>query len=138
MKFAPSLALLLTAALISPSALANFHIMHSDNRFDPLIACPSNYDNCICMRDGKHGVQSLNGETSLGDAFSLNGGLCGMSQMNFYKRSDGHWDFYVNNGDGSLQGTCYSNTATNECYNDGGAIEIFNDELVCYSYICEP
>ena len=78
--------------------------------------------------DGK-GVGSLDGSF-----FSVESGLCGLGQLNFYKQSDGSWDFYQNNGDGSLQGTCYSNTAITSC------LLAFNvyDQLVCYSYICNP
>jgi len=55
-----------------------------------------------------------------------------MPAMNFYKRGDGHYDFYVANGDGSIQGTCYNNNAVLMC----GDTRV-EDRLVCYSYICK-
>jgi hypothetical protein len=137
MKIAHSLALLITTAFTMPFALANFHVVKgiAPGGGAGLEACPSNYYNCHCLRDGDRAVQIVVNGKGVGslpsDAFSTNGDLCGVGQLNFYKQSDGHWDFYVNDGDGTLQGTCYSNTATTLCSGF-----YFFDELVCYSYIC--
>ena len=87
------------------------------------------------MENGDRRAQVLvngQGVWTLPDSFfSVEAGLCGMGQLNFYKQGDGHWDFYVDQGDGSLQGRCYSNSAVTSCSGD-----LYNDELVCFSYIC--
>lgn len=138
MKLAQLLPLLVTAALSVPSALANFHVIQgiAPGGLAGLEACPSNYYNCKCMTGGDRAAQVLVDGHGVGDLpddfFSIKSGLCGMGQLNFYKRSDGHWDFYVSNGDGKVQGACHSNTASSSC--SGGFF--FNDLLVCYSYIC--
>jgi len=56
-----------------------------------------------------------------------------MQKLDFYKRGDGHWDFYVNNGAGKIEGRCYSTNDEQDCL--GGRI-VWVDELICYSYIC--
>ena len=138
MKLLHSLALLATATLTIPFALADFHVTQgiAPGGGAGLEACPSNYYNCNCLKDGDRAAQVLvdgQGVGSLPDSFfSIKAGLCGLGQLNFYKQGDGHWDFYVNNGDGTLQGTCYPNSATSTC--SGGFY--FIDQLVCYSYIC--
>lgn len=68
--------------------------------------------------------------------FKLNKGLCGMGVLDFYKQSDGTtWKFYEAGGDGSVQGTCYKNTANWACSSTGTGV-LVSDWLVCYSYIC--
>jgi hypothetical protein len=137
MKLTQSLAIV-TAALTIPSALADFHIVQgiAPGGGAGLEACPSNYYNCKCLKDGDRAAQVLVNNHGVGSLpnnfFSTKAGLCGAGQLNFYKQNDGHWDFYVNNGDGSLQGTCYSNSAGTTC-SDGF---YFYDQLICYSYIC--
>jgi hypothetical protein len=138
MKLAQSLALLTGASFTVLSALANFHIVQgiAPGGGAGLEACPSNYYNCDCLENGVRAARVVvngNGVGSLpASFFSVDAGLCGLGQLNFYKQADGTWNIYVNEGDGTLQGTCNSNTAVNSC-SDGF---IFNDELVCYSYIC--
>jgi hypothetical protein len=136
MKLGHSLALLIMAALTMPSALADFHILAGvqlDTSKNDVIACPSNYYNCKCFYGGQRRA-SIGGALSNGH-FSTVGNLCGVGQLDFYKRSDGHWEFYKHNGDGSLQGTCYSNTGgIEEC--NGPPDAYFYEQLVCYSYIC--
>jgi len=105
---------------------------------DDLYACPSNYFNCDCYGRGDRGQSVVDVEEIWlpENYFQLNAGLCGMPKMDFYKRGDGRWEFYVNNGDGTLQGTCWPNEADAYCYpswNHGTSIA---DRLVCYSYVC--
>ena len=138
MKLAQSLALLTGASFTILSARADFHIVQgiAPGGGAGLEACPSNYYNCDCLENGNRAAQVVvngQGVGSLPDSFfSVKAGLCGMGQLNFYKQGDGTWDIYQNDGNGALQGTCNGNTATNDCQ----AGFIFNDQLVCYSYIC--
>jgi hypothetical protein len=138
MKLALQSLALMIAAVTIPSAIANFHIIQgiAPGGGAGLEACPSNYYNCKCMRDGDRAAQVLVNGGGVGslpdDFFSVKAGLCGLGQLNFYKQSNGAWNFYVDGGDGSLQGTCYSNSGGSSC--SGGFI--FYDKLVCYSYIC--
>jgi len=136
--------------LLSPT-LADFHIGEQLGVYgtapDPptgtkYVACPSNYYNCYCYGsiNPDRGVFIQGGQNTGSATFSLHAGLCGMGQLNFYyQQSKGGWDFYVNNGDGSLQGTCYPNSDTKYC---GTSLPFFSakytDSLVCYSYICNP
>ncbi|KAN0068725.1 hypothetical protein V8E54_013449 [Elaphomyces granulatus] len=129
--------------LISPT-LADFHIgLRSDvfgtPKLPQYIACPSDYYNCLCYGRPKsdRGVYIRYPQSPDNYSFSLEAGLCGMgSQLNFYYQDNkGGWDFYVNNGDGTRQGTCYSNEDEETCLPD---FIHYTDELVCYSHICEP
>ncbi|KAF8814055.1 hypothetical protein BYT27DRAFT_7180308 [Phlegmacium glaucopus] len=132
-----SLKLLIIAAFTIPSALAEFHIIEgvAPGGGSGLEACPSNYYDCDCLKDGDRAARVLvNGEgvASLPDNFfSVDAGLCGLGQLDFFKQSDEVWNFYIHEGDGTLQGTCYPNNATNTCSGF-----YFFDQLVCYSYIC--
>ena len=65
--------------------------------------------------------------------FFVEAGLCGMGQLNFYKQDDGTWKFYVDNGDGTLQGTCFQNQGRTTC----PAGKVYLEQLVCYSNICD-
>jgi hypothetical protein len=138
MKLALQSLALMVAAVTIPSVIADFHIIQgiAPGGGTGLEACPSNYDNCKCMKDGDRAAQVfVNGKGVANlpdDSFSLKAGFCGIGKLNFYKQSNGAWNFYVDGGDGSLQGTCYSSNAGNSC--SGGFI--FYDKLVCYSYIC--
>lgn len=146
----PSLQLLALSLLASP-AIADFHIGLAHKWTNPVskhpkldwthtIACPSNYLNCNCYGqiadNADRGVGA--NKRPEGDSFSLNDGLCGMGKLDFYYRSEkGHWEFYVSGGDGSLQGTCYSNSASDWCVRKGSLLSTdYTDKLVCYSYIC--
>jgi len=132
--------------LLSPT-LADFHIgeqVHNDRGITDttdFVACPSNYYKCNCFGmpnpASDRGVYIKSGQSPASNSFSLDAGLCGMGQLNFYYRQDkGGWDFYVNGGDGSLQGTCYPNLHAKD---EGCPIfqYTYKDLLVCYSYICK-
>ena len=145
MKFAHSLALLLIASLTIPSALANFRIIGGGDGNESMHACPVNHYDCACMRDGDRAGQVSINDQGLSrlpdDFFQVKAGFCGMGLLNFYKRSDGHWDFYVSNGDGTLQGKCYTPTGpvtTTECSVSGSQYEfyVFRNELLCWGFIC--
>ena len=143
-------------ATLSTTALANFHIGKADKEQNPFsdgfppfkftqwIACPSNYYGCKCYgyiaANADRGVQTSDDRTPEGHTtFSLNAGLCGMGKLDFYYRqAQNVWEFYVSGGDGSLQGTCFDNRADLDwCSRDGTALTtIYDDKLVCYSYIC--
>jgi hypothetical protein len=145
MKLTHSLALLVTAALTLPSTVADFHVTQVHGSPTSLVACPSDYFTCDCLSTDDRGAQIVvngNEVTSLpSNFFSTGRRFCGVQQLDFYYRSDtGIWQFYVNNGDGSLQGECYSNTASGSCWEpqEIPATLSWVDKLVCYSYICNP
>lgn len=58
-----------------------------------------------------------------------------MGKMNFYEQDDASWLFYVDGGDGTVQGQCYGNEANSDC-KSGDLVLLIEDRLVCYSYIC--
>jgi hypothetical protein len=132
MKFTTSLLLSLSSFAFR-QVTANFHITkiilsdHSSSYW----ACPSNYWNCNCFAFGERSAAVEDGSSA--GFFRLASGLCGMGELDFYENSDKSWTFYVHNGDGSVQGTCYSNTALHVCPLEGVEAQ---DQLVCYSYIC--
>ncbi|KAJ2977919.1 hypothetical protein NQ176_g4098 [Zarea fungicola] len=145
----------LIGGLVS-SVSADFHVGRSDFsqqatnpdkgtilQWSDYFACPSNYYQCKCFGQlsSDRGVKVKSGSTT-GQYFSLESGLCGMGQLDFYYRPNlGHWEFYVNGGDGKVQGTCYSNSAeTVRCGNPifSNISAGYHDQLVCYSYICNP
>ena len=135
MKLTQSLALLVVAAFTIPFALANFYVLKPVNPHQAVFSCPANYHNCECMDDGSRNEPILvNGRLAfdLPDSFfSIQAGLCGMGQLNFYKQGDGHWEIYVDQGDGSVQGECSSKAADRtSCFNQ------YDDKLICTSYIC--
>ena len=138
MKLAQSLALLTGASFTILFALADFRITQgiAPGGGAGLEACPSNYYNCKCLKDGDRAAQVVVNDHGVGSLpasmFSVKAGLCGLGQLNFQKRGDGSWNIYKNDGDGSVQGTCYPDTAGTSC--SGGFF--FYDQLVCYSYIC--
>lgn len=119
--------------------LADFHVgyLESKNVFkqDITEACPSNYYNCDCFDNGNRAAYGANND-DVGqglDSFSIGAGLCGVGKLNFYKQaSDGHYKFFVDGGDGTSQGDCYSNLGTTV----GCDSSAFVERLVCYSYIC--
>lgn len=124
-----ALSFLLQLSLVA----ADFHVgwkagIDNNNQVE---ACPSNYYNCNCFffndRTGYGPRQDL-----LGQDFSIQAGLCGLPQLNFYGNEDGTYTFYINGGDGTAQGQCYPNTASLNCGGEG----YYDDRLVCYSYIC--
>ena len=147
MKLAQPLALIITASgsssFVIPSALANFHIagvsdpLGVDQKF---VACSSSTYTCDCFQKGIGAadvfVDSGVVPKSLPGTFSINPGLCGSPQLDFY---EGTRDFYYHGRDGTVEGTCYSNTATMLCSSDSNnmndAIKV-DDQLICYSTIC--
>lgn len=147
--------MLATLALAAPG-LADFHIGRADKQTNPFnkdspviswtdyVACPSNYFGCQCYgyisATADRGVLTRQNKPPTGD-FSINAGLCGLGQLDFYYRqAENKWEFYKNGGDGAIQGTCYSNSGHDLCLkNTGTAVTVnYYEELVCYSYICNP
>lgn len=134
-----TLVLLLLSLFVAKIA-ADFHVIQgiTPGGGQGIAACPSNYYNCKCYKngnragvitDGNTGIASLDGR----NFFQIKAGLCGMGKMNFYKQGDGsYWKFYVDNGDGKELGTCYTTKSTTSC--SGGFF--FIDRLICYSYVC--
>jgi hypothetical protein len=113
---------------------ADFHVV--DDGSGILLACPSNYYKCDCFSNRKR-AQFVENLTPLGQYFELTAGFCGISKkLDFYRRSDMHYDFYQNNGDGTVQGTCWYNTDAPgvKC---GFPPATVREQLVCYSYICK-
>ncbi|KAF9511151.1 hypothetical protein BS47DRAFT_1195535 [Hydnum rufescens UP504] len=138
MKPAHSLALLVMAALTMPSALADFHVLAGrqiGTGGKDTVVCPSNFFNCKCFLDGQRRALAVLADPT-GTKISTIENLCGVGPLDFYKLPDGHWDFYIHNGDGSLQGRCYKNIDIQDCKGNDGHDNIFYDQMVCYSYIC--
>lgn len=135
----------LTALLISLHFVnANFHIAQSQNAEHPeagvysYVACPSNKWNCDCFGLGKSEAQvGIPDSTPLSkiNYFTIPPGFCGTTyEMDFYKNSDGTWDFYVSGcNPGTKLGKCYANSAEHDCPLEGVSIY---DQLVCYSSVC--
>ena len=101
--------------------------------------CSSNNYNCECFAGAGSGRDANlpSGQSQLQTYFQVKSGLCGAPLLDFYKKSDGSWDFYHNNGDGKVKGTCYSNSARIEtCFALGTPQWTYTDKLVCYSSIC--
>ncbi|KAF9516947.1 hypothetical protein BS47DRAFT_1340251 [Hydnum rufescens UP504] len=140
MKLVHSLTLLVVASLAMPSALANFHLIQGidphTNVGNVLVACPSNQYNCDCFTGADHGAEILDHSGipgSPGDFFWTDRGLCGMPRLDFYKREDGHWDFFTHNGDGTVEGRCYTNAGHQPIICEGNS---YIETLLCSSYIC--
>ncbi|KAN0085502.1 hypothetical protein V8E54_001969 [Elaphomyces granulatus] len=138
------------ALLLLPPTLADFHIGEQfgivGSGDDPptitkYIACPSNYYNCNCFGSLKseRGVFIPGGDNPGSATFSLNPGLCGMGKLDFYYQADkGVWDFYISDGNGEVQGTCYRNSAAKQYCGFPPFYKFqYTDSLVCYSYICK-
>lgn len=151
MRIATSLA---TLALSIP-CLADFHIGRADKQTNPFskdfpvinwtdyTVCPSNYFGCQCYGGLKatsgRGVSTKGNKPPTGD-FSINAGLCGVGQLDFYYRAnENKWEFYIDNGNGQLQGTCYPNNGHDLCSLRTGTVITVNyyEELVCYTKICD-
>lgn len=123
-------------------AYGNFHVGRTTLRINGVYAghraCPSSQYGCSCFKAGSN-VKLSGGRQELETYFQIQPGFCGMGWLDFYKSSDGSWDLYVNNGDGQVQGKCWSNSAYVAC--PLGSMPInstleYNDKLVCYSSIC--
>ncbi|TEB33105.1 hypothetical protein FA13DRAFT_1773345, partial [Coprinellus micaceus] len=105
---------------IFSSASANFHVgkLSIPSGYTNHRACPSNQYNCNCFKGGAGGsnvVELPYPQQEFLTYFQVQSGLCGMPLIDFYKRSDGSWEFYVNNGNGHVQGSCYSNSDRQSC-----------------------
>ena len=130
--------LFLISLVLVPSVLADFHITNVEygskgRETSSNVACPSDYWNCNCLAFGDRSADVINGSDNF---FQVEAGLCGMGTLNFYLNPDHtSWDFYVDGGDGTLQGTCYPNSGEHSC---PLALAQATDLLVCYSYICNP
>ncbi|KAL7792469.1 hypothetical protein V8C37DRAFT_380416 [Trichoderma ceciliae] len=146
-------ALLTTLTTTLTLVNADFHVLTGPCSIAPgfggslesdVVACPSNYYNCKCMLDGDRagylsaGDTPVDGLSKTGSNFFQLTGMCGVGNMNFYLQGDGSWLFYLDGGDGSVQGTCYDgNSSTKNC-NGFSAACSWRNILVCYSYICNP
>ena len=134
--------LAVTIALWIYEVHADFHILRAGEiGFPPnTIACPSDFYNCYCFMLGQDQVEANFGSIEDGN-FQLAGGLCGITQpLDFYRAADGHFDFYISGGDGSVQGSCYDNSASGggNCGKFVHSLFEYQEALVCYSYICNP
>jgi len=111
-------------AFIAP-VTANFHILgrHTmftfgdiDDYYD-LIAVDSNRYNCNTMINTETAVDDWEEDTiPTNGFFRVNPGLegtCGKPAMNFYRRSNGNWEFYTD--DGHKVGDCYANSGFKSC-----------------------
>ncbi|KAL6838066.1 hypothetical protein V8C40DRAFT_261010 [Trichoderma camerunense] len=116
-------------------AFADFHIIELKGTTDKL-AIPSNKYNCGGVNYSNHNDNDIKG--AIGSSFmSMRGGnLCGAKDLDFYKQSDGTYVFYIHNGDGTAQGQCFHNEASQgkikNCDKGGSYVEKF----VCYTYFC--
>lgn len=125
------------ALLIQISKVAaDFHVGYWDGDGGDQVyteACPSNYYNCDCFQNGdRAGYGPQKDAVADGDNFNIDAGLCGLGELNFYNAGSGEYEFYIAGGDGSVQGTCYTNIATPvNC-----EYATYSDRLVCYSYVC--
>lgn len=125
--------------------LGDFHALTASlgvgsARSDQQLACPSNYWNCYCMfyNDRTGYIDAGNADSSTGgNFFSISAGLCGLGKMNFYLEGD-HWNYYLDRGDGSKIGSCYSNSASKGCIEPALGYGTGNDLLICYGYPCNP
>ena len=119
---------------------ANFHAgkLSIPSGYTNHRACPSNQCNCGCFKGGAGGsnvVELPYPQQEFQTYFQVQSGLCGMPLMDFYRRPDGSWEFYVNNGNGQVQGSCYSNSDRQRSA-PFNATSSYEDRLVCYSSIC--
>lgn len=121
----------LTGKLVSLASLlgvahADFHIVETGSTSQHFL--PSNQYNCDALyKHGKISQGSLGG-----DFFQVTGSTCGAGTLNFYKRSGGHWQAYIANGDGSVKAECYDNSGAKTWYCPlfGGVYPVF-EKLVC-------
>jgi hypothetical protein len=121
-------------ALSVQQVKADFHVLgvSANGGSTHFVACPSNQMDCSCYVHN-HATGHVNGDPQDQDFFQVEDGLCGMPELNFYLRDDGHWDLYVAGGDGEVLGTCYPNTGETFCQDN-----VIVEQLVCYTYICNP
>lgn len=134
---------LLAAATFITQALADFHIVTTET-FDnsgyiatfQRQACPSNYYNCECFGGGDR-EGSFGSDNYWGD-FSMDGGFCGMGQMDFYPDGDALINFFIAGGDGNPIGYCTPNTGDSlDCWRGAAAGDVtVYDQWYCHSYVC--
>ncbi|TEB18516.1 hypothetical protein FA13DRAFT_1863518 [Coprinellus micaceus] len=137
-----SLGLILLGSTSLSSVYAGFHIGRVTTTvgvYRNHIACPSSKYNCDCFKgqDGLTGTVKLPKKDKMEDFFQITTpnwcGRVNMPTLDFYKRADGHWDFYRNKGDGTRVGTCYANSDSKTCI-PGGVH--YGDKLACYTDLC--
>ncbi|KAK3994884.1 hypothetical protein QBC44DRAFT_390542 [Cladorrhinum sp. PSN332] len=128
----PTILLPLLAGL--PSTLANFHVGFS-GRYGNAI-CPSPGFGCGCISSGigraRVDPQNENLWRENVGWFSTPG-VCGSPKLDFWRRSDGHYDMYVSNGNGQKRGECWRADTTQSCLGD--RVEWFS-WYWCYTDIC--
>jgi hypothetical protein len=102
--------------LLAAHSNALFHIYARTQRWtggegaleDDVTACPSWNSDCDCWGKGQDGARIPDwDEMYLPDNYFTLSPICGKPAMDFYKRSNGNWEFYIKNGNGKLEGTCY-------------------------------
>jgi hypothetical protein len=124
------------SAILVPVVQADFHILfYTDDAglegWTHIL--PSNQYNCKAV--------GHNGEVTTdqpGDSyFEATKDICGVAQLDFYQRADGHYDFYTPSG--AFQGSCYNDSGAKAigCASFSGQVA-FIEELVCYTSICGP
>ncbi|KAF9516951.1 hypothetical protein BS47DRAFT_1340258 [Hydnum rufescens UP504] len=150
MKLAQSLALLVATVLTIPSALANFHVAKGaatnpdGHRY--FVACPSDAYGCECLHGLVKGA-AIPKTIRDGDIDSLNlpnffktsprNKFCGQDEVDFYRRSNGNWEFFIHNGNGKAQGTCYpAKKGIRTTCTEGSTKYNFDDQLVCFGALC--
>ena len=136
MKPAQSLALIITSAsFIIPFALAQFEVSKSIDQKTGAVgiaACALGHDGCNCSPFGQYGAYILSNATGTelpvaslpADTFSVGRGFCGSTNMyDFYNRSNGIWEFYVDHGNGTALGTCSpTESPPTICINNGSEV----------------
>ncbi len=62
---------------------------------------------------------------------------CGLvGPLDFYQQSDGTYKFFINQGDGTVQGTCFSNKGSHIVCN-GDTSDKFYEQYLCYTQACK-
>ncbi len=128
----------LASVFFSAATMADFHIVlfESVDDGDQYWLLPSNRYECDAL--GAYGGVSSKKEPGQNYFRTDNGdnSVCGCSApFDYYKRSDGHYDFYFAGGDGQVKGTCYWNKGSSFKCKGYGKVQ---EQLVCYSDICGP
>jgi hypothetical protein len=140
-------AILCLLGLLAANANALFYIFARTQRFtggegaleDDLTSCPGSNSGCNCWGHGNGGARVADwDEQYLPDNYFTLQPFCGMPAMDFYKRNDGRWEFYVKNGNGKLEGTCYTenNPSTDSCITGPFTSATVKKLLWCNTPIC--
>jgi len=86
--------------------IAACHYQGGDNDYYDLIYVKSSSYNCNTMLNAGSIVDDFDGDQLPSNGFfRVHAGLYGKPAMNFYKRSNGNWEYYQDNG--QKQGDCY-------------------------------